>query len=640
MNILLRFSQATRHIALGALVLAAGQSLAQPPEGFQPPGGPGGFQPFGPGGPGGFQPFGPGGPGGFGGPPGFGGPDRKLLKEHDRDNNGWLNLEERKNAREAIGNQGGGRRGPGGFRGGMGRSEPGKPGPKVALTDAKTYPPTYALYDTTALRTIFLDFENPDWEKELEIFHNTDVDVPCTMTVDGKKYPLVGARFRGMSSFGMVAAGSKRSLNLSVDLADEKQRLLGYKTLNLLNAHEDPSFISTVLYSQIARKHIAAPKANLVKVVINGESWGIYANVQQFNKEFMIDNFKSPKGARWKVSGSPGGRGGLEYTGDNVEDYKRRFEIKSADKKESWQALINLCRVLNQTPPENLKTELEKILDIDGLLWFLALDIGLINGDGYWIRSSDYSIALDKKGKFHILPHDMNEAFHAPHGPGMGGPGGRGGPGGGPRGFPVPPKPTDIFPFFLRDMLELDDAQRKKLDALQKDTDTKLEALFTPEQRKQLEEMKNAPPMVFPFPGGPGGPGGGPGGFGGAGGGQPNMGSGLEINPLAGLTDPSKPLRSKIFAVPELKQAYLAKIRQLAQEDLDWAKMAPTVKALRDLVDAEIKADTRKLTSYQAFLNSTADSLPEDAGRSDSLRHFFEARRKFLLNFQESPRAK
>jgi hypothetical protein len=271
----------------------------------------------------------------------------------------------------------------------------------------------------------------------------------------------------------------------------------------------------------------------------------------------------------------------------------------------------------------------------------LALDIGLINRDGYWIRSSDYSIALDEKGKFHILPHDMNEAFHAPHGPGMGGPGvggGRGGPGGGPGGFPAPPKPTDIFPFFLRDMLELDDAQRKKLDALQKDTDTKLEALFTPEQRKQLEEMKNAPPMVFPFPGGPGG---GPGGFGGGpGGGQPNMGSGLEINPLAGLTDPSKPLRSKIFAVPELKQAYLAKIRQLAQEDLDWAKMAPTVKALRDLVDAEIKADTRKLTSYQAFLNSTADSLPEDAGRSDSLRHFFEARRKFLLNFQEAPRGK
>lgn len=611
-------------LALGVSVVIGGQAWAQPLEGFQPPGGPGGFPPFGPGGPSGFG--GPGGPGGFG-PPGFGGAERKVLKEYDKDKNGWLNLEERKAARENLGTQGGGRRGPGGPRG-MGRGEPGKPGPKVAQSEVKTYPASVGLYETTALRTLFLEFENADWEKELEVFHGTDVDVPCTLTVDGKKYPLVGARFRGMSSYGMVPTGSKRSFNLSMDLADDKQRLLGYKTLNLLNAHEDPTFMGSVLYSQIARRHIPAPRANLVKVVVNGESWGIYANVQQFNKEFMTEHFKSAKGARWKVSGSPGGRGGLEYTGDNVEDYKRRFEIKSADKKESWEALINLCRVLNETPTDRLKGELEKILDIDGLLWFLALDIGLINGDGYWIRSSDYSIALDEKGKFHILPHDMNEAFHAPHGPGMGGPGrrgGRGGPGG-PGGFPAPPKPGDIMPVFLREMLELTDEQRAKMDALQKETDAKLEALFTPEQRKQLEEMQKNGPMGFGFPGGPGGPGGN----------RADMGSGLEINPLAGLSDPSKPLRSKVLAVPELKQAYLAKVRQLAEEDLDWTKMAPTVKALRELVDAEIKADTRKLSSYEEFLSSTEDA----PGEGESLRHFFEVRRKFLLKHPEVSKAK
>ena len=43
------------------------------------------------------------------------------------------------------------------------------------------------------------------------------------MTVDGKKYPNVGAHFRGMSSYFMVPMGSKRSLNLSLDLADKKQ---------------------------------------------------------------------------------------------------------------------------------------------------------------------------------------------------------------------------------------------------------------------------------------------------------------------------------------------------------------------------------------------------------------------------------
>jgi hypothetical protein len=111
------------------------------------------------------------------------------------------------------------------------------------------------------------------------------------------------------------------------------------------------------------------------------------------------------------------------------------------------------------------------------------------------------------------------------------------------------------------------------------------------------------------------------------------MGSGLEINPLAGLSDPSKPLRSKVLAVPELKQAYLAKVRQLAQEDLDWAKMGPTVKALRELVDAEIKADTRKLSSYEEFLSSTADMPGEGGGQGESLLHFFEASASSLFKF-------
>ncbi|RLS37640.1 MAG: spore coat protein CotH [Planctomycetota bacterium] len=612
-----------RRLGVAALVASCLTVIAGPGS-TQPPSGPGGPPPGGPGG----IPFGPGGPGGFG-PPGFGPSERKVLKDYDLDKNGWLNAQERNKARESMAKQpAGGSRGPRRFPG-MGRGEPAKPGPKVTRDQVANFPATTSLYDGSALRTLFIDFENADWEKELDLFHGTDVDVPCTLEVDGKKYPLVGVRFRGMSSFGMVQAGSKRSFNLTMDLANEKQRLLGSKTLNLLNAHDDSSFLSSILYSHIARKHIAAPKANLVKVVVNGESWGIYNNVQQFNKEFMAENFGSPRGLRWKVSGSPGGRGGLEYTGDDIADYKRRFEIKSADKDESWKALINLCKVLNQTPPDQLKAELEKILDVEGLLWFLALDIGLINGDGYWIRSSDYSICQDEKGKFHILPHDMNEAFHAPHGPGMGGPGGPGGRGG-PGGFPAPPKPGDILPFFMQNMLELTDEQRKKLDALQKETDTRLQGLFTPEQRKQLQEIAKNGPMGFPFPGGPGGPAG-PGG---------NMGTGLKIDPLGGLNDVSKPLRSKVLAVPELRQSYMAKIKQLAEKDLDWVQVGPLVKSYRALLDAEIKADTRKLSSYEDFLRMTADVSAAPEGHGETLRQFFDGRRKFLLEYPEVKKAK
>ncbi len=323
--------------------------------------------------------------------------------------------------------------------------EPAKTGDKVAVDSVEEYP-SADLYDTSVLRTLFINFENEKWEEELAAFNNTDVEVPAKLLVDGKTYENVGVHFRGMSSYMMVPATYKRSLNLTMDFVDKDQRLYGYKTLNLLNANGDASYLSSVLYSHIARKFIAAPKANFMRVVINGENWGVYVNVQQFNKDFTEENFGSTKGARWKVSGSPNGDGGLRYLGDNVEEYRRRFQIKSSDDDKSWKALIELCRVLNETPADSLEAELSKILDIDGALRFLALDCSLVNSDGYWTRASDYSLYLDDDQKFHIIPHDMNEAFHGATG-GRGlvalvvpavlrsrGRGGRGGRGGGPGG--------------------------------------------------------------------------------------------------------------------------------------------------------------------------------------------------------------
>lgn len=576
---------------------------------------------------------------------GFGGPmqqTRKIVKQYDKDGDGRLNNEERAVAREAIKKDTGGRpfgKGPGGFGKG---GEQGRPGPKVKPEEVTNYPDK-PLYDPAVLRTLFFEFENKDWEAELTDFHGTDVEVPATLMVDGKKYPNVGLHFRGMSSYMGVGAGSKRSLNVAIDFADDKQRLYGYKTLNLLNSHEDSSFMSTVLYSHIARQYIPTPKANFVKVVINGESWGVYVNAQQFNKEFLKEYYKTEKGARWKVRGSPGGRGGLEYLGENIDDYKRIFEIKSKDETKSWKALINFCKVLNQTPPDKLEEALKLIADVDSILWFLALDVALINNDGYWIRSSDYSIYLDDKNKFHMIPHDMNEGFRA-----------GGGPGGGM--FIAFPPPGEILPPPLRDGLRLTDDQKKQVDKLQADIDAKLSKLLTEEQNKQLKEMRERGPMGigggFPggpggFPGGPGGPGGfpggpggfpggpgGPGGFpGGPGGG---MGGGVQLDPLVGLTDARKPLRSKLLAVPSLRAKYLQNVRTIAEKSLDWKNLGPVVADYRKLIEKEVEADTRKLSSFEAFKAATADDAPPGRGREMPLRSFADQRRKFLIDYKEN----
>lgn len=245
----------------------------------------------------------PRGQGDFDGPPPFGpgrfgpgGPDMmqetKLVKQFDQDGDKRLNVEERKAAREFLSkerpNRGSG--GPGGRRGGFGprneNQEPAQPGQKVSPADVKTFPNAPA-YDEQILRTFFLEFEDGDWEKELADFNNTDVEVPANLTVDGKSFKEVGVHFRGASSFLGVPEGRKRSLNLSLDWVHEEQNLGGYRAFNLLNSHEDPTFLRTVLYQHMAREFIPAPKANFVRVVINGEDWGVYVSAQQFNKDFI-----------------------------------------------------------------------------------------------------------------------------------------------------------------------------------------------------------------------------------------------------------------------------------------------------------------------------------------------------------------
>jgi hypothetical protein len=336
----------------------------------------------------------------------------------------------------------------------------------------------------------------------------------------------------------MVREGRKRSFNLSIDFEREDQRLLGYRTLNLLNAHRDATFLRTVLYYHIARQYLPAPKANYVKLVVNGESWGVYVNAQQFNKDFIKEWFSDAKGARWKVPGSPRGNAGLTYLGDDPAEYKKKYEIKTKDEPAAWTNLIRLCRTLDKTPADRLEAELAPMLDLDQTLWFLAIENVFINNDGYWIRASDYEIYQDSKGKFHVIPYDANETFGYPE---------RGGRMGG------------------------------------------------------GQEVR-----------------------------------GVELDPLAYSTDDSKPLLRRLLAVPALKARYLARVRTLAEEWLDWKKLGPVAMQYHALIANEVKADTRKLSSFESFQKGISEDVEQEGFRGPeralSLKNFAEQRRAYLLN--------
>jgi hypothetical protein len=117
--------------------------------------------------------------------------------------------------------------------------------------------------------------------------------------------------------------------------------------------------------------------------------------------------------------------------------------------------------------------------------------------------------------------------------------------------------------------------------------------------------------------------------------------SGVDLDPLVGLDDARKPLRSKLLAVPALKARYLSHVRTIAQDWLDWNKLAPVIEGHRALIAKELESDTRKLSSFAAFEKSLGVTVAKEAaprGRerpSLSLKAFAEQRSKFLLNHPE-----
>ena len=236
----------------------------------------------------------------------------------------------------------------------------------------------------------------------------------------------------------------------------------------------------------------------------------------------------------------------MEYLGDDVARYRNIYDIKSADRPEAWRDLIALFKVLSTTPLEGLEKALEPVLDVDGALRFLALEVALVNTDGYWTRASDYNIYQDPRGRFHVLPHDVNEAFEEEN---FGGGRGRGAPPGG--GPPV------------------------------------------------------LPPGLPPFPA--------------------TFGTAtVELDPLVGLDDATKPLRSRLLAVPALRTRYLEYVRDVAEKWLDWKTLEPIVRQHQALIASEVKADTKKLYSFEAFEQRVATG-------EDSLKSFADRRRAYLL---------
>lgn len=281
-------------------------------------------------------------------------------------------------------------------------------------------------YDQSIIRTINLQFDDSNYWQKLVSGYTSGTEVPATISIDGIENGRVGVKFRGETSY-MMNMTQKKSFAISVDYDDPENTLMGYKTLNLNCGYLDQSSIREVLYNEFCRKHLPNAKANYIWLQLNGVDWGLYHNIQQLNGDFIKEWFQSSDGTRWRCEGirnmppgslvpePPGnnfgaGKSSFNYLGDDTSLYVTNYTLKKAHKENPWEDLVKTCSVLNNVPLDYLEAELNKVMDVDRALWFLAHEIVFTDDDGYVNKGgTDYYAYWEAEtGRLTPLEYDGN----------------------------------------------------------------------------------------------------------------------------------------------------------------------------------------------------------------------------------------
>ena len=255
--------------------------------------------------------------------------------------------------------------------------------------------PPSDLYDINVIREINLLFYVDDWYDQLLDTHGTELAIPARLVYNGDTLPAdVGVYFRGHSSF-FANDSIKKSVGITLDYIDSLQNIDGSKTLNLNCSFRDTTFMHEAIYENLIQKYIPALSVNYVHLYLNDLDFGLYTNVQQLDKIYLKDWFITNDGSLWRAErtdgatdADPGGANGtgfstLNYLGMDTSVYKNYYTLKETSISHPWEDIIDVCDPLENMPADVLEDTINKYLDLDRTLWYMAAEILFTDEDSY-----------------------------------------------------------------------------------------------------------------------------------------------------------------------------------------------------------------------------------------------------------------
>jgi hypothetical protein len=298
--------------------------------------------------------------------------------------------------------------------------------------------------------------------------------VPADFWFDGELIPKVGIRPKGNASLGQTVGWGSPRLPLTVDfnLFNRGRTFRGLKKISLNNGWSDPTLLRDVIsYEIFAKMDIPSPRASLVDVWVNDQHLGVYTMAEAVDQTFLRRHFAIASGNLYKpeviaarldwtekdayknfvipgMKEQPRQNPAL-YTNlgggplidilralgqeETVAAYKpippaqgnifrglppmamprnylEAMALKTNENNPDYSALFRFLDVLNNEPDETFPGEIEKVLDVDETLRFLAVSGAILHLDNY-IGIGHNTYLYEVNGRFSIIPWDLNMTF-------------------------------------------------------------------------------------------------------------------------------------------------------------------------------------------------------------------------------------
>lgn len=224
-----------------------------------------------------------------------------------------------------------------------------------------------------------------------------------------------GFRLRGNTS----RLSQKKSFKVSFNEYSPGRRFMGVKKLNLNGQHNDPTLIREKLFYDIWNRAGMPPRrASFVRVYINGSYYGLYTNIEEYDKAWLNRVYNENDGNFFKCTYPAD----LVYLGPGQKTYKdiinspetgdRAYDLQTNESLDDYSDLVSLITLLDQDVDTSFTRKINEKIDVTGVLKAYAIDIATGNWDDYGFLKNNYFLYDHAQtGYFSYITFDTDNTF-------------------------------------------------------------------------------------------------------------------------------------------------------------------------------------------------------------------------------------